>query len=68
MLRSLLAPLRNLQDHGDGATLNDDAQCTVLVPTIEESALESQVKSLVEDLKMAQDTQSRITVKTNVAQ
>jgi hypothetical protein len=67
MLRSLLAPLRNLQDHDDGATLNDDAQCSILVATSEGSALESRVKSQVEELKMAQDTHSRITVKTNVA-
>lgn len=65
MLRSLLAPLRNLHDLGhDISESSNDAQSAV---TPHESALESQVRSQVELLKLADDTHSRITVKTNVA-
>ena len=69
MLRSLLAPLRNLQDHAHETNLNDDAQSNILVaPTTSGgNPLAGQVKSLVEELKLAEDTYSRITVKPNVA-
>ncbi|KAH0828735.1 hypothetical protein J3R83DRAFT_3154 [Lanmaoa asiatica] len=62
MLRSLLAPLRNLQDHAHDTTLNDNAHSTLPVATTEGSALVSQVKSLLEKLKLAEDTHSRITI------
>lgn len=67
MLRSLLAPLRNLQDHAYETTLNDDVQSSSSVATTEGSTLASQVKSLVEELKLAEDTHSRITVLANAA-
>ncbi|KAI9573033.1 hypothetical protein HD554DRAFT_2058344 [Boletus coccyginus] len=61
MLRSFLAPLRNLQDHGHETTPNDAQSCK-LAATTEGSPLASQVKSLVEELKSAEDTHSRITI------
>ena len=65
MLRSLLAPLRNIHDHRH-ETLSDDsdAQFSGLVATVEGGTLADQVKSLVEELKLAGDTHSRVTVST----
>ena len=61
MLRSLLAPLRNLQDHVYETSFDDAAQSSTPV-TPQGSGVASQVKSLVEELKLAEDTYSRITV------
>lgn len=66
MLRSLLAPLRNLQDRAHETSFNNDAQHGVSVAATQGSALASQVKSLVEELKLAEDTPSRIMVNINV--
>ncbi|KAG8221472.1 hypothetical protein J3R82DRAFT_1685 [Butyriboletus roseoflavus] len=62
MLRSLLAPLRNLQDHAYETTLNGDAQSSSPLATTEGSTLATQVKYLVEELKLVEDTHSRITI------
>ena len=65
MLRSLLAPLRNIHDHRHETPPDDsDAQFSVLVGTVEGGTLADQVKSLVEELKLAGDTHSRVTVST----
>ncbi|KAN0082499.1 hypothetical protein V8E55_008294 [Tylopilus felleus] len=61
MLRSLLAPLRNLQDHTHQSTPND-AQSPILVATTEGDTLATPVKALLEELKLTEDTHSRITV------
>ncbi|KAG9311479.1 hypothetical protein JVU11DRAFT_8594 [Chiua virens] len=61
MLRSLLAPLRNLQEHGHESISNHDAQSNVLV-TADGSDLANLVGSLVEELKLAEDTHSRTAI------
>ncbi|KAF8444038.1 hypothetical protein L210DRAFT_3445126 [Boletus edulis BED1] len=62
MLRSLLAPLRNLQDHGHETGTSNDAQSGALAATTDGSALATQIKSLVEVLKLTEDTNLRITI------